>query len=269
MTNRRALDQLLKRQSCVITRKQALECGLSRDTVYRRLRTAGQWQRILPGVYLTVTGTPTSEQRDVAALLYAGPDGTLTAAAALRRYNHHVVPSDTIDVLVPAKRHVQNRAFVAVHRTRRVPDDVCYRGPVQYVLPARAVGDAVRGLKDLVKVRAVVAAAVQTRLCTVEQLQTEPEEGPIRGSALFRTALGEVAQGARSVPEIDLQHLIRRAGLPKPLFNPLLYLGKELLARPDAWWPDAAVIVEVDSKQWHLSQSPGRRLCTGMPGSSR
>src|SRR5690349_14248596 len=71
MTNRRALDQLVKRQSCVITRKQALECGLSRDTVYRRLRTAGQWQRILPGVYLTVTGTPTSEQRDVAAVLYA------------------------------------------------------------------------------------------------------------------------------------------------------------------------------------------------------
>jgi hypothetical protein len=253
MTNRPALDQLITRQNCVITRQQALDCGMNRDAIYRRLRTAGQWQRILPGVYLTVTGSATSEQRDVAAVLYAGPGGTLTAAAALGRHHSHVLPADTIDVLVPANRQLQSRGFVAVHRTKRLPEYVCYLGPVQYALRARAVGDAVRGLKDLVRVRGVVAAAVQTKLCTVEQLKTELKKGR---SADRRSSAPRSVRSPREpgrVPEVDLQHLIRRGGLPKPLFNPLLYLGNELLARPDAWWPDMAVIVEVDSKQWHLS----------------
>ena len=38
-----------------------------------------------------------------------------------------------------------------------------------------------------------------------------------------------------------------------PLLNPRLYLGTELIARPDAWWPDHGVAVEVDSREWHLT----------------
>jgi very-short-patch-repair endonuclease len=38
-----------------------------------------------------------------------------------------------------------------------------------------------------------------------------------------------------------------------PLLNPRLYLGRELIARPDAWWPGHGVTVEVDSREWHLT----------------
>jgi hypothetical protein len=31
------------------------------------------------------------------------------------------------------------------------------------------------------------------------------------------------------------------------------------LARPDAWWPEAGVAVEVDSYQWHLSPEDADR----------
>lgn len=47
--------------------------------------------------------------------------------------------------------------------------------------------------------------------------------------------------------------LIERGGLPAPLYNPKLFSGDELLAIPDLWWPQAGVVVEVDSRQWHLS----------------
>ena len=47
--------------------------------------------------------------------------------------------------------------------------------------------------------------------------------------------------------------LIRRAGLPMPLFNPRLFVGRAFLAVPDCWWPDAGVVAEVDSRAWHLS----------------
>ena len=35
-----------------------------------RLRPGGPWQALLPGIYLTVTGTTSSEQKEMAALLY-------------------------------------------------------------------------------------------------------------------------------------------------------------------------------------------------------
>jgi hypothetical protein len=102
-------------------------------------------------------------------------------------------------------------------------------------------------------VRAVVAAAVQTRRCTIEQLEEELRSGPVHGSAFFRSALAEVAIGTRSAPEADLLDLIKRGRLPLPMLNPSLYVGEEFLAKPDAWWPALAVAVEVDSKEWHLS----------------
>ncbi len=41
--------------------------------------------------------------------------------------------------------------------------------------------------------------------------------------------------------------------MPLPLFNPQLFLNGKFLATPDAWWPDAGVAAEVDSREWHLS----------------
>ena len=259
MKHQVALTDLLNQQHLVITRRQALGCGLGHDAIHRQIRPGGSWQRLLPGVYLCVTGTPTHDQRDIAALLYAGSGGTLTGAAALRRHGMHVLPSDVVDVLIPAKRVRQSTEFVVVHQTTRLPENVCYIGHVQFALPARAVADAVRGVRDLRTVRAVVAAAVQTRRCTVEQLAAELHGGPVHGSAFFRAALEEVTLGTRSGPEAELLDLIKRGRLPLPLFNPRLYVGDELVAKPDAWWPDLGVAVEVDSREWHLSPESWER----------
>jgi hypothetical protein len=109
-------------------------------------------------------------------------------------------------------------------------------------------------VSDLREVRAVVADAVQLGRCTVGQLAQELGSGPVKGSAMFRSALGEVADGIRSTTEGDLRDLIRTARLPTPLFNPSLYAGDVFLGKPDAWWPDAGVAGEVDSRAWHLSR---------------
>ena len=143
--------------------------------------------------------------------------------------------------------------FVAVRRTTRLPEQVCYVGPVQFALPARAVADSVRWLNDLAAVRALVAGVVQTKMCTIDQLAAELRTGSVQGSALFRAALGEVADGVRSASEAELKDLLKRGRLPAPLFNARLYCHDELIAVADAWWPDAGVVVEVDSKEWHLS----------------
>jgi hypothetical protein len=253
------LAEVLRRQHQVITRRQALECGLGHDTVHRRALAGGPWQRLLPGVYLAVTGTPTMDQRDVAALLYAGQGATLTGPSALRRHGLRIQESAVIHVLIPANRRRLSTGFARLHQTWRLPSQVCYQGPVQYALAARAVADATRGMKDLAAVRAAVAAAVQTRRCTVEQIEAELRAGPVRGSALLRAALAEVAEGTRSAPEAELLALIKKGGLPVPQLNPRLYIGQEFLAKPDAWWPEYAVAVEVDSREWHLSPDTWER----------
>jgi hypothetical protein len=125
---------------------------------------------------------------------------------------------------------------------------------VRYVTPARAVADTVRGMISLRDVRAVVADAVQRRSCAIRDLLAELDAGPNVGSALFREALTDVAEGIRSAAEGDLRDLLAGSGLPMPLFNPSLHDDTgTFIARPDAWWPELGIAIEVDSREWHLS----------------
>src|ERR1700730_13982264 len=78
------LTHVLRAQRQVITRRQALLCGVPHSTLDRYLALGGPWQRLLPGVYLALTGTATQDQREMAALLYAGPRSLLTGSAARR-----------------------------------------------------------------------------------------------------------------------------------------------------------------------------------------
>jgi hypothetical protein len=251
--DQRALAVLQVGQRGVLSRTQVLQCGLTRSGLQHRLRRGGPWQRLLPGVYLTATGQPTWEQRQIGALLHAGPHGLITGPAALLNYQLLRKVPRIVDVLVPLHRQCPSRCFVRVHRTRRMPASAVCDGPIRFAPPERAVADTARALADRVEARAVVAGAVQRGQCTVAQLATELRDGPIRGSANLRAVLSEVIAGIRSVPEGDLRGLITRAGLPQPLYNPRLYVGEVFLAQPDAWWPEYGVAVEVDSREWHLS----------------
>src|SRR5271166_3713730 len=95
------LPWLLARQHGVISRQQAESVGLTESTIRHQIRPGGPWQRMLPGIYLTVTGSATADQKDMAALLYAGRQSTITGLAALRRYGLTVPATRFIDVLVP------------------------------------------------------------------------------------------------------------------------------------------------------------------------
>src|SRR5690242_21200098 len=85
--DRQRLAGLAANQHSVIAHGQALDCGMTTRMAYYRARGEGPWQVLLPGVYLTHTGQPDDEAREIAALLYAGPASVLTGAAALRRHD--------------------------------------------------------------------------------------------------------------------------------------------------------------------------------------
>ena len=255
-----ALSSTLRLQHDVIALRQATACGMTRDALAHRLRPGGPWQQLLPRTYLAVTGTPTVDQKEMAALLYAGPRSVLTGRAALRGQGLANVAPSVIDVLVPASCQRKGAAFVAIHRTTRMPDHVIVVGRLLYAMPPRAIADTVRCLADLRAARAVVASAVQQGRCPLWMLTRELDQSRANGSALLRQALAEVAEGVRSVAEADFRDLIKRGRLPMPLFNARLYSpDDQLIAIPDAWWPAAGVAAEVDSREWHLTPADWER----------
>ena len=247
-----SLQRALRRQELVLSRAQMLAAGITPAALRHRTRTGGPWQRLLPGIYLTVTGTPTPRQLEIAALLYAGDGSVITGLAALRHHGIRVPETKVATVLIPVGHVRRSRAFVKVVPTTRMPVPVFFKGPVTFAPPARAVADAARELHSFRELRALMAATVQQRRCRLDDLEEELTNGPIRGSAWLRQALAEVTGGILSGAEGDFGDLLRRCGLSATMFNARLYCGKTFIAVVDAWWAEAGVAVEVDSRAWHL-----------------
>ncbi len=252
--NREQLARIMRSQYNVVSRSQALECGMTRGTIEYRLRAEGPWRQILPAVYLTVTGTATADQREVAALLYAGPHSVITGAVAVRRHNFRCAGLNVIDVLVPADSRRKSLGSVQIRRTTRMPAELYTTGPIRFAPLARAIGDAARGMARFSDVQALVAEAVQRGGCTLQELVAELNDGPAAGRRWYRLALGEIGAGIRSVAEGQLKHLIDRSDLERPIYNADLFaLDGTFLGRPDAWFKDAGVAGEVDSREYHLA----------------
>lgn len=252
--DRGRLGAWLRLQCGVIARWQALECGLTPKAIEWRLRPDGPWRAYLPGVYLTHTGPPSTGQRQMAALLYAGPGSVLTGAAAVRRHHLECPGLNMVDVLVPPDTQRKSVDFVQIARTAKMPVNVHQTGAIRYVPPARAVADAARRMADFGDVQAVVCSAVQRGRCTLAMLVRELDDGPVRGSRFLRMALAEIGDGVRSKAEADLRKVIDRSALEPPLYNASLYTPDGVfIAKPDAWWQRAGVAGEVDSRQYHLT----------------
>lgn len=252
--DRDLLSRVIRDQFGVVGRRQALETGLTAGAIDRLIRPGGRWQKIVPGVYATTTGTLDLDQRAMAALLHAGPRSVITGATAVRRHRLRCAGLNEIDVLVPLAVRVQSTHFVRVTHTSRMPESAYVTGHIRFAPLERAVADAARGMGRLSDVRAVVAEAVQKGHCDLASLVRELREGPSAGSHFLRIALDEIREGVRSSAEADLKALIDGSDLEKPMYNARLYAPDgTFLGIADAWWPRAGVAAEVDSREYHLS----------------
>ena len=248
------LTKLLDRQHGVLSREQAAAFGIATSTITYRVKPGGPWQRILPRVYLTGRSTPTVDQLDMAALLYAGNRSLLTGRAALRRVGIWPAATGIVDVLVPATSRPATRDYVRVHRTARLPRMYLQEGSINFTMIPRAITDAALAAGSVRDTRAIVCIGVD-RGCTLDELAAELGTSRLANSARLRAVLGDVARGIRSGPEGDLMDLIDKSGLPEPVYNPRLYVGGIFLASPDAWWEKFGVAAEVDSREYHYDEA--------------
>ena len=258
--DRDQLERVAGDQFGVVGRTQALGSGLSRSAISRLTQPGGRWQKIVPGVYATTSGTVDPDQRAMAALLHAGPRSVITGAAAVRRHRLLCAGLNEIDVLVPLRVRVQSTQFVRIIHTSRMPEEIYRTGQIRFAPLDRAVADAARVMTRLNDVRAVVAEVVQKGRCDLPSLARELREGPSAGSRLYRKALAEVSAGIRSAAEGDLKDLIEGSDMEQPIYNATLYAADgTFLGIADAWWQRAAVAAEVDSREYHLGPEDYQR----------
>lgn len=257
--DRERLRLILREQHDVVTRRQLLECGMSRGAIQHRVGPEGRWLVILPGVYVTTGGRARAEQREMAAMLYAGPGAVMTGAFAARRHGLTASGPDYVDVLIPVRCRRQSVRFVRLIHTARMPEKVLRSGLVRVAAPARAVADAVRGYRSIDDARSLICMAIQRGKCTLADLAEELREGPKRGSALLLRGLNDAAKGIWSAAEGQLMDLVRRSDLPEPEYNVALYAEDgTLLGIVDAWWDKAGVAAEVDSQEFHFRSDDWR-----------
>lgn len=244
-----------QRQQQIVTRAQLLAAGFDDMYLYRQARR-GLWQRVLPATYALVTGTLTDEQRRRSAALYVGRDAQVTGLAALIWYGFRQSPrTDDVHLIVPhhARRRSAGHAVVA----RALALDPQARRTDLYPVcsPARAVVDAARDLRQLRPVRAIVGEALQRRFTDLAALDEEIRRARRSRTALVRRAFSEVADGVRSAPEAELRDCLAGSSrLPEILWNPQLRdAAGRLLPTPDGYLADAALAVEMDSREYHLN----------------
>jgi hypothetical protein len=249
-------DRILRQQHGIVRHDQLGSLGISAAALRWRLER-GHWRRLLPQVYATVTGQLTDRQRAIAAALYAGAAAQIAGISALRMHGlRYVPPSDgPVHVLIPHHRRRASVGRVRIHRTTRLDRFPWRNGVLVVCSPARAVADASRACPELRDVRAMTAEVVQRGMATVAQLKAELRQARRNGSALFRQAVIEVADGVRSAPEADLRAALRGSAiLGRIRWNARLTTPDgRALPTPDGWIEDVGIALEADSVEYHTS----------------
>jgi hypothetical protein len=238
----------------VAARRELLKLGLTRKTMALKCRPGGGWTRLFLGVYLVTGGTPARRQLVRGALLRAGPLTYLTGLEAARRHGVRRLPEDhRIHVLVPHGRGIASQGPLLVERSNR-PWSGSMRDGFPVVDLARALIDAARREARFDVVRAMIADAVQRRLCSTRELADELRNVHLGGTALPRAVLDEVSDGVRSAAEAWARSLVGRSSLPSPQRNVLIRSARgQQLAIVDGWWGEVGLAWQIDSKEFHLS----------------
>lgn len=182
--------------------------------------------------------------------------GVVTGFEAARRYGlKNTLAGQIVHVLIPEKNQIRSAKFTIVERTIKMPDRRIVNG-VPLATPARAVLDAVRRIREVDPVRAILIEAVSSGLCNVSELSAELESGSKRGTALPRAVIREIRSNVKSVPEAAALSIWKRAGLPPAERNVKIYDAQgNYIAMPDSYCIEVAMAWEIDSYDFHFEKA--------------
>jgi hypothetical protein len=241
--------------------EQLAELGVTLSSAYRRCKSGGPWQRILPGVFLLGNSPPTPEQMVQAALRYAEPNALLTGRHALALHGIRIAPPpprSPVQILVSDRRSLKGTAEVRVERTSRMPKAMMRKGFL-VAPPARALVDTVRGFGSPEQIRPLLTAAIWEHGLAPQLIRAELDAGNSRGSALPRRVLAEVVDGIRTDTEALVATLVAVARLPRPRWNMQVDAADDAYLGPvSAWWDDVAMALDIDMAEHPFERTVDR-----------
>lgn len=250
----RALRSLAGAQSGLLTRRQCLDAGMSRDTLAWRV-TSGRWLRVHAGVFQSSPGRSGWWVTATAGLLYAlsgepCADAALCGASAAYAWGLQPGPPPVVHLVIPQRRTVACPEGLRVRRSMRwdgLVDDRAFPWRTTMrttVLDVASGGSALDALS-------IVAKAVQKELVTPRELLLElTARGGHKHSSVLRPALSDVEEGGQSGAELLYIRDVERAhGLPRAVRQSPSYLGRHRLH--DNEYLEHKLIVEVDGRLGH------------------
>ncbi|HZE50171.1 MAG TPA: hypothetical protein VE074_11455 [Jatrophihabitantaceae bacterium] len=205
----------------------------------------------------------------MAGLAAGGPNSALSGWDAVRLAGLGTRAPPNPDVLVLTTRGESRRVGHAWIRKVKPPLAASLTSaedpnlPLVRVVPlARAVVDTAIVDGRLRPVRALITSAIQRQLCSAEELCEAARHAPRRDSATLRCALADVVAGARSVAEAEAAQLLRASPVPAFELNvPVVYAGR-VIAVADVLWRELRAVLEIDSREFHFSESEWKSTMT-------
>jgi very-short-patch-repair endonuclease len=245
-TAERELARIAGAQYGVVTRRQALDAGVTAIEIDRRLRT-GALLREYRGVYRVGHRAPFVEARYLAAVLACGPGALLSGSAAAYLLGLARGPAPNPEVITTTERHIPG---IRTRRSRRRDSrDAARWRRIPTTSPQRTLVDLAGVLSEGDLARACHEAGIHhgtTPDHVEEVLAHRPSSA---GAAKLRKVLHGDVPVTLSALERRFLARLRQVGLPAPRTN--VPADGRLV---DCRWPEHRLTVELDGYRYHRSR---------------
>ena len=238
--------RVLAAQHGVISRVQALACGLTGPAIRSRVRR-GEWLAVHPGVYRSAQVPASMSGHLHAAALWGGEGATIGGAAAAWWWSLTNREPDLIELNVlrqlPARPPVR-----PIRRSMCREDQTIHRGlPVvtrtfAALFGAVEMGDEGRRIFDRALLRGLTDLAECERV--VQRNQGRP------GASTARQWLEQARDGTAAESERIFARLLKDAGITGWRVNRVTPIGSRFY-RPDFVWDAVKLVVEIDGWAFH------------------
>ena len=240
-----------KQQESVCARRQLYAAGVPRWLIGRELRV-GRWQRTGRQTVALHNGPLTAAARRWVAVLESGPRAALSGVSGLQHDGVTALTDEDIHLLL-AKGTIKRRLTGVVrHESRRWRQEDLVTTGLRRTTPAVSAVMAALWATTEKQATFFLVLPVQQGLCTAAHLAEALER--VRRHR-FRTALwlavADIADGARSLDEIDVGRGLARRGLPKPS-RQVKRTRSDGSVYLDLTWDEWGLTMEIDGSQHDL-----------------
>lgn len=249
------LTFVMARHGGVFSTAHAKAAGYDRHAVAAQLRS-GAWHAVRYGVH--TTGELWSDHQDAgrqhhleaaAVVLRLGRHGTVLSHASAARLHGLLLPADVCtDVeLTDPVQHRTGKGY-RVRRASLPPEDVTVVGGLPVTTLARTLADVGREWDVVDTVVAVDDVLADGRLTRADLVSTSLRHRHWPGAGRMARAFGLARVGAHSPHETRTRVAFVVAGLPEPVLQAAVLVGRRLVGVLDMLWEEPAVFGECDGR---------------------